>query len=187
MFYCFINGQRSLSARPPPFHHFSLILRGRRVLGKARLQHVGRRTPPASSQLRDTLNCGKQVTRSCLVMPHFIRLKNPLPSPVSFLGGLAARHVTGPRRCRAKCCNVKGCLLYQKKHMLSLYSSVGINISAPRGINSGILKIQGAEGTHMPKSWSKIPGLVSGSLETAACANLAFFVIFASAGGEILC
>lgn len=71
--------------------------------------------------------------------------------------------------------------------MLSLHSSVGINISAPRGINSGILKIQGVEGMHTPKSWSKIPGLVSGSLETAACANLAFFVIFASAGGEILC
>lgn len=71
--------------------------------------------------------------------------------------------------------------------MLSLYSSVGINISAPRGSNSGIPKIQGVEGMHTPKCWPKIPDLVSGSLETAACANLAFAVIFASAGGEIVC
>lgn len=60
-------------------------------------------------------------------------------------------------------------------------SSAAINISAPHGINSGILKIQ--KGMHMP-ALSKMLDLVCGGLETAVGT---FPVIFNWAGWDALC
>lgn len=66
-------------------------------------------------------------------------------------------------------------------------SSAAINITAPHGINSGILKIHGVEeGMHV-SVLSKMLDLVFGSLETAAGTNLTFPVIFSWAARDILC